>query len=263
MLSLFSVFIIAYVAFVVWDLAGVISYNNAPGRVITEQKDVVIRICQHVAALCTFGILAFLLGDNLFYRVFEHVLVGSTLAAGVYMGARQILIPRWYMPIKEAFTGTGPWTGALWLLMLIPGSLWYFTYSRRYNWISRIIIAAFMGIAVGLAFGREVGLAVPQIAASFNKPFFGLNAAGGLAWAWDPYGKNAVFAVSMVLVLWYFVFFIRHRGPVTRNLSKYSRWIMMVAFGAWFANTVGTRLSWLIDRVDFLLKDWLQVYRWF
>jgi hypothetical protein len=32
------------------------------------------------------------------------------------------------------------------LLLLIPGALWYFTYSRKYRWLNQLVVAVFIGL---------------------------------------------------------------------------------------------------------------------
>ena len=62
--------------------------------------------------------------------------------------------------------------------------------------------------------------------------------------------------VGVICTLTYFFFSIEHRGAVG-GISKVGIIFLMVGFGSAFGNTVMGRVSLLIQRVDFLLNDWL------
>ncbi len=70
---------------------------------------------------------------------------------------------------------------------------------------------------------------------------------------------NGIFIlVGVVTVLLYFFFSIEHKGPVG-VASKIGIYFLMVSFGASFGYTVMGRMSLLIGRMIFLLRDWLGV----
>ena len=64
--------------------------------------------------------------------------------------------------------------------------------------------------------------------------------------------------VGVMCTLTYFFFSIEHRGAVG-GISKVGIIFLMVGFGSAFGNTVMGRVSLLIQRVDFLLSDWLRL----
>jgi hypothetical protein len=49
----------------------------------------------------------------------------------------------------------------------------------------------------------------------------------------------------------------RMLGFVARGWGTIGRWFILVAFGAIFADTAVSRISILIDRIYYLLHDWL------
>ena len=55
------------------------------------------------------------------------------------------------------------------------------------------------------------------------------------------------------------LFTFKRDGPVLKNVATAGRWLMMIAFGAMFGSTVMARLSLFIERMYFLLGDWLQI----
>jgi len=61
-----------------------------------------------------------------------------------------------------------------------------------------------------------------------------------------------------VTVLFYFFFSVKHERSAGA-ISRVGIWFLMVAFGAMFGYTVMGRLALLIDRLDFLMADWLKI----
>jgi hypothetical protein len=64
--------------------------------------------------------------------------------------------------------------------------------------------------------------------------------------------------IGVVSVLFYFFFSLEHKG-VIGGVSVIGIWFLMIAFGASFGYTVMARMSLLIGRMQFLLKDWLGI----
>jgi len=74
------------------------------------------------------------------------------------------------------------------------------------------------------------------------------------------YFDNWVSVITIVCVMTYFFFSFKRRGPVTVAASNVGRWVLMIGFGAFFGNTVMTRMSFLLDRLMFLIDDWLRPF---
>jgi hypothetical protein len=58
-----------------------------------------------------------------------------------------------------------------------------------------------------------------------------------------------------------YFFFTTKKIAVLDAPARFGRLVMMVAFGASFANTVMARVSIFLGRVQFLLGDWLHVIK--
>jgi hypothetical protein len=151
-----------------------------------------------------------------------------------------------------------PRTGALWLLVLIPGLLWYCQMSKKWFWLSAPIIGLFVGVAAGMAFKSQVNLMIPQLGAALRplNPWAG--SAGFTRATAIASLNNLVFMVALFTTLFYFCFTIKATNRIFRVPMKTGRFAIMVALGAMFGNTVMTRMSFLIERMqflaDFLLK---------
>ena len=71
--------------------------------------------------------------------------------------------------------------------------------------------------------------------------------------------NNIVIIVGVLTTMAYFFFSWEQKG-ILGPAARLGRIIMMVTFGASFGNTVMGRMSLLIDRLQFLLLQWLQVF---
>jgi hypothetical protein len=205
-----------------------------------------VRLEVWVAAICTLGIYSFLYRENKFYRFFEYVFMGVAGGWGIVVTWTEVLRPKWWEPMVSGLqavnTGQGdPW-GALWVLALPLGSMWYFIYSRKHAWVSRIIFGLFMGAVAGMSFRGFIGGQMPQLISSF-KPLNSVN--------------NIIFVVTLVCVMLYFFFSFEQKNPGIRRGAAVGRWLLMIAFGAMFGNTVMARMSLFIERFQFLAFQWL------
>ncbi|MGD8452178.1 MAG: hypothetical protein PVJ57_10200 [Phycisphaerae bacterium] len=215
------------------------------------------RIGEFIMAFLTLGVFAFLLGDNRFYRFIEAIIIGGALAY-LLDQVNEILRPDWIEPMLGGFTGARHWTNALWLLLLVPGALWYFAYSKRYRWLNQLVVAAFIGLMIGPEFENQPNLVIPQILDTIQPVWPWVTDTQTGVTTFDPARlEHLVFVAVAVLSLAYFVFIFRPRSAVGRGTISAGRMAMMIGFGAMFGNTVNTRLSWLAPRIGFLIEDWL------
>jgi hypothetical protein len=70
--------------------------------------------------------------------------------------------------------------------------------------------------------------------------------------------NSALIFIGFLTVLAYFFFSLPHRG-IHGAGARVGIYFLMVAFGASFGYTVMARVSLLISRVQFLLRDWLHL----
>ncbi|HIE52405.1 MAG TPA: hypothetical protein EYP85_11650 [Armatimonadetes bacterium] len=205
------------------------------------------RIVAWVGAICTLAILSVLYRENRIYRFFEHIFIGVAMGYGVFITWRDVLQVDWWNPLVQE----GKW---YWIFAPLIASLYYTVYSKKYAWLSRLIISTMFGLAAGMAFQGFAAQIGPQISKSF-KPLFGPGLTPFQAF------NNFVFMFTLTCVLVYFFFSFRHEHKIVRGAASWGRWLLMIAFGATFGSTVMARFSLFIDRMQFLLRDWLQIMR--
>jgi len=154
--------------------------------------------------------------------------------------------------VQGAFSHKEHWSNALWLLVLIPGAMWYCQMSKKWFWLSTPIIGLFVGVAAGLAFKTWILLILPQLSATL-RPLNPWILEGGLTQANIVFClNNLVFLIAMFTTLLYFCFTIKSDNRIFHVPMKTGRLVIMIALGAMFGNTVMTRMSFLIERIQFL-----------
>ncbi len=195
-----------------------------------------------LSAGATLGIYSILYKENPVYRLVEHIYIGAAAGYFAYIAWAQTLKPLWWDRITS-----GEW---FWVLALVGGSMFYFIYSQKYVWISRIIFGALLGLVAGAAFKGFAGLNIDRIYASF-KPMTGVGPSEIL--------NNVLSTVILLTVMAYFFFSFEHRSAIRRVPANMGRWFLMFAFGAMFGSTVMARMSLLIGRIHFLLSDCLRI----
>ena len=204
-----------------------------------------------IAAFLTLCIYSFLYRDNPFYRFAEHLLVGMSVGYIIVLTIYFGLIPYAWTPIKNAVTGEASALGFLTLIPISMGFLFFARLSSRNAWLIRYPIAILMGISSGImipnAFQTDI---FAQIRGTIA-PYSGIDSLS----AFEIIGA-ILMVIGVVCTLTYFFFSVEHRGPIA-GISKVGIAFLMIGFGSAFGNTVMGRVALLIQRVDFLINDWL------
>ena len=219
-----------------------------------------------VGGVATLAIFSFLIKENGFYRLFEHLFIGIAAGLGPMLLIRDFLWPNILEPMLGLTIVTYP-DGTvsepyqpMYLLYLVPmlfGCLYYFIYSQRYSWLAKVVIGFTLGASGALAIRGFFSEAVPQIAGSF-KPLVVFNEQGlALLESFN----NSLFVATLLLVLNYFFFTFGKESSVQGKIAPLGRPLLMVCFGAFFGSTVMARLALLVERVQFIVGDWFSAVR--
>lgn len=203
-----------------------------------------------MGALATLALYSILYRENPVYRFAEHIFLGLATGYGLYAVWRDVLYPLWYKP----FLIDGEWG---WILAAVAGAMYYTIYSKKLNWMSRLVLMVMMGLAAGLAFRKFYGAYIPQIGASFKPLFVFREETGALDTAASL--TNALYLTALLTVMSYFFFSFRQKGQVVTKSAVLGRWMMMIAFGAMFGSTVMARMSLFIGRLTYLFSDWIHL----
>ena len=123
------------------------------------------------------------------------------------------------------------------------------------SWLPRRAIAPATAILVGgiAAFalgGAVIGTILPQMAAA-------LPATPATA----PNLVSELLALAITALVLVGFLHGAPRGALTTRAATMGRWLLIGGIGGWLGFLVASRLSLLVDRVGFLLSDWLTVLR--
>lgn len=199
-----------------------------------------------LGGLGTIGIFSLVFKENKLYRFFEHLYVGLATGYGLEVTWTQVLKQFWWDPMVK----DGDWP---WILAVPLGLMIYGLYTRRFAWMSRLVFGILFGLAAGTIFQGFSAEYVPQIASSFLPivPHGSLSMAKAF--------NNLLFIIILVCVLVYFFFAFEQNSRVVQRTALAGRWILMIALGAIFGSTIMTREALLIDRVNFVVFQWLHL----
>lgn len=198
-----------------------------------------------VAAIATIAVWSYVVGARRLFVLMQHLLAGLATGYLVLLAIREVLVPRLVVPLIEH-----PRDGALLVLALVPigmliGASWL--PRRAMAPVGAILVGGIAAFALG---GAVVGTILPQIAAA-------LPAGGGAS------GDLAGEVISLAITSLVLLAFLHGapRGTVTTRAAIVGRWLLVGGIGGWIGFLVVSRLSLLVDRVAFLLGDWLTVLR--
>jgi len=211
-----------------------------------------------VAIVLTLFVFSYLLGDNLLYRLAEHIFVGVAVGYAVVVVFHNVLSPKLLIPLVDAL-GEGNWTQVLLLLVaLLFGLLLLTKPFKSLSWLGSLSVAFLLGVGAALAIGGALlGTLLPQVEAAADVSYYIVRYGPGLGLF-----SGLVALAGATGVVLHFHFSTGGEGPVAglrnrlvRAWGGLGRWFILVAFGAILATTFISRLSLLVGRVQFLLDS--------
>jgi len=199
------------------------------------------QVATWVAALVTLVVLGGLLGERRVFGWSQHLLAGLATGLLAVLAIRELIIPRLAEPLIADPAGHGD----LWI------GLGLVVTTAAVPWIPRAVAAVPISVLVGslAAFalgGAVVGTFLPQLAASVARPEDGI----------VPTLVTVGSAAITVLVLIGFLHGAT-RGRLVDGAAGAGRWVMLVGLGGWLGYLILSRLVLLLDRITFLVGDWL------
>lgn len=193
-----------------------------------------------IAIVLTIMVLSRIAGENPLFRFAQYLFVGVSLGLALVVAYHQVLTPM-------VRTMTASTDGAVvYGIPLVLGLLLLPRITRRQeiSWLANIPLALVFGVGAALALGGAIiGTLVPQILDTSNRPLVGEPAqvAGTL-----------VLALGTVITLAAFYYTAPAEGPRARVLAPVAalgHWLLMVAFGFFFASAVQSYMSALTERL--------------
>lgn len=204
-----------------------------------------------IAAILTLMVYSYLFADNPLYRLAQHLFVGSSVGYAAVVVFHNVLRPRLFEPLRQDAVTNWPY-----FVPLVLGLLLLAKGKKTIGWLGNTSLGFLFGIGAALAIGGALlGSFLPQIQASWVS--LSPATAGGLEAAVD----NLCIAVGTIGTLAYFYFTTGSRRRPANRLIQLSavvgKWVILISFGAMFGNRIMSYVSLLIERIQFLLGDWL------
>jgi hypothetical protein len=198
-----------------------------------------------VAAFATIAVWSYLVGARRLFGWLQYLLAGLATGYLVLLAIHDVLIPRLAAPLLASPMDHLLLVPALGLVGLLVGASWL---PRRATAPATAVLVG--GIAAFALGGAVIGTILPQMAAALPATSV---ASPDLA------GEVLSLAIT-VLVL---VAFLHGepRGALTTRAATLGRWLLVGGIGGWLGFLVASRLALLVDRIAFLLGDWLTVLR--
>lgn len=208
----------------------------------TETADLV---ATWVAAAVTLVVLAGLFGERRLFGWSQHLLAGLMTGFLALIAITEVIVPRLVAPIADG----GADRPELWLGLALVGV------TAGAPWLPRIVSAVPISLLIGSlgAFalgGAVIGTILPQLVATTTVE--GADTASLVT--------GVVAAAVTGLVLVGFLHGVP-RGRIVSTASSIGRWLLVAGIGGWLGYLLLSRLVLLLDRIGFLLGDWLGVGR--
>jgi hypothetical protein len=207
-----------------------------------------------IAAILTIGIFSFLWKDNPFYKFCEHLFVGVSVGYSIAVTWYNSVYPDLFNPLFMApLSKVSLGSKLLLIIPLILGLCYFARFIPKVSWLIRFPMAFVLGWASGVVIPAMLQTNVlKQMQGTFLTP--------GIFARWDTLLWAIISFVGVVCSVFYFFFSREHKGAL-KVASQTGVVFLMVGFGASFGYTVMARMSLLIGRLQFILRDWLGVIK--
>ena len=197
-----------------------------------------------VAAVVTLAVWSYFVGGRRLFRLAQYLLAGLATGYLVVLAVREVLLPNLLQPLIS-----DPAQPLLWVSLLLVGML------AAARWLPAAVVSLpvallIAGTAAFALGGAVVGTILPQIGASLIRPA-------------DAPGTVVNGLISMVITILVLVGFLHGTRPgrLGSTAARSGRWLLLGGIGGWLGFLVVSRLAVLVDRVQFLLGDWLGLVR--
>jgi uncharacterized membrane protein len=197
-----------------------------------------------IAAFFTIAATSYAFRDNVVFKFAEYTFIGVAAGHQIVMGVKNIRDYGWTHLMSGEF---------VYVIVFVLGLLLYARYHRDYYWLYRYPIAFLVGNGVGISIRAAIHSDfIVQIQETASTSLIAADAFGSI---------NAIITfVGVITALSHFIFTQEklHVGTIGW-IPRVGRWMMLLAFGASFGNTIMSRFGMYQGRIVFLLRDWLQV----
>ena len=203
-----------------------------------------------IAVVLTLLVLSRIVGDNPLFRVAQYLFVGVSLGYAFVVVYFEVLRPA----VAGLFaSANNPMVLSVRLvpfvlgLMLLPR----LTNRQSASWLANLPLGLLFGVGAALALGGAiVGTLFPQL----------LDSARPLGTTLSDLIGGVFLVFGVIFTLMYFYFTVPRETGIGRFVAgggSIGRWLMLIAFGFFFASALVTYLNALNERLQFIIT-WAQ-----
>jgi len=206
-----------------------------------------LNIEQLVPFILTICIWSLLYKENPFYRLVEHMFIGTAMGYAIVINIRNINT----VTVSQIIAGN--------YIYILAFPLGLMVYSRFFpksiRWLNRIPVSMAVGTSIGLSLRSTPDVYIFQQLKAQFLPLFGSGAA-----LTD--FSNIMLFVSFLFTAVYFIYTVfpsktSLAGRGFNTAMEIGKNMLMLQFGVQFGNTVVQRAAMLIPRMQFILFDFL------
>jgi len=200
-----------------------------------------------ISAFYILSVYSYLFKYNRFFKFAEHTLIGAAAGHYLTMGVTNIRS----LGIANIMAGK-----VFYVVPLILGILLFARFSEKYSWLMRYGLAVMIGVSIAI---RVRALVITTVLTQVQATISAISFA-------DPMSilNSLVLLVLVISTMLYFLFTERltpKEGNPLSLIGKTGRFGIMIALGYYLGQTVMTRLAFVINRLEFLLFEWLRIPR--
>lgn len=198
-----------------------------------------------VAAAATIIVLGGLLGERRIFGWSQHLFAGLATGFLALLAITEVIVPRLIVPLLDDPTGRVD----AWLGIVLVGL------AAAVPWLPRTLAAVPLGVGIGalaaFAFGGAIiGTLLPQLAATVAVPEATVVAT-----------LTGVVAAGVTALVIIGFLHGAPRGRIVAGAAGIGRWLLLAGLGGWLGYLILSRLVLLVDRVAFLLTEWIGIGR--
>ncbi len=185
-----------------------------------------------ISGAITIAIYSFLYRENSAFRIAEHILIGSFTGHTLVMAVKNI---------QEVGVSRVAGGDLIFIIPILLGVMMFIRYIPQYAWTVRYPLAVLVGVTAGIeARARFHGWIWTQVTETITLPLNNLT--------------NIVIVVSLLAVMSYFTFTVKHTGAVGQ-WTRVGRLILLLTFGMTISMDLISRLGSVTARFDWLFSN--------
>lgn len=209
--------------------------------------DIFVELSLWISAFYIVSVYSYLYSYNKFFKFAEHTLIGAAAGHYLTMGIQNIRS----IAFGNLFAGK-----IFYIVPILLGLSLYTRFNRQYSWMMRYGLAVMIGAEITILVRS---LVITNIVTQVKATLASMSFASPLSIV-----NSLLVLVLVVCTMLYFLFTDRltpTEGSPLSYVGKTGRYGIMVALGYYLGQTVMTRLAFVINRLEFLLFEFLRIPR--